>query len=85
MDNQLPAACRVLFCIGLISNYKYFKEKTNKLETVKGGLMEKKRRINRTWFSEHSQEVFEVIGNIVTVAILIAIGYLILHYIIRYG
>ena len=47
--------------------------------------MEKKRRINRTWLSEHSQEVFEVIGNIVAVAILIAIGYLILHYIIRYG
>jgi hypothetical protein len=37
------------------------------------------------WSFKHPHEVFEVIGNIVAVAIFIGIGYLILHYIIRYG
>jgi hypothetical protein len=47
--------------------------------------MEKERRVNHGWFSKHSHEVLEVIGNIAAVAVLIGITYLILRYLIKYG
>jgi hypothetical protein len=47
--------------------------------------MEKRSRTIWTWFSEHSYEALEVIGNIAAVAVFIAIAYLILRYLIKYG
>jgi hypothetical protein len=60
------------------------KENTNK-ETVKGELMEKKRSVNHSWYSNHPDEVLEIVGNIATVATFIGITYLILRYLIKYG
>ena len=60
------------------------KENTNK-ETVKGGLMEKKRIVNHSWFYELSLVVFEALANIAAVAVFIGITYLILRYLIKYG
>jgi hypothetical protein len=37
------------------------------------------------WFFKHPDEVFEALANVVAVAVFIGIGYLILHYIIKYG
>jgi hypothetical protein len=47
--------------------------------------MEKKRSDNHSWFSRHSHEVLEVIGNIATVAAFVGITYLIMRYLIKYG
>jgi hypothetical protein len=51
---------------------------------VYGGLMNNK-RLNHRWFSRHSHEVFEIIGNIAAVAVFIGITYLVLRYLIKYG
>jgi len=49
-----------------------------------GELMNNK-RVNHSWFSKHSYEVLEAIGNIAAVAAFIGITYLILRYLIKYG
>ena len=46
--------------------------------------MEKK-RVSHSWFTKHSHEVLEAIGNIAAVAVIIGITYLILRYFIKYG
>ena len=43
------------------------------------------KRVNHSWFSKHSHEFIEIIGNIAAVAVFIGISYLILRYLIKYG
>ena len=43
------------------------------------------KRVNDSWFSKHSHEFIEIIGNIAAVAVFIGISYLILRYLIKYG
>jgi nitrate reductase gamma subunit len=49
------------------------------------GVLMKNKIVNHSWFSKHSHEVIEVIGNIAAVAVFIGITYLILRYLIKYG
>lgn len=47
--------------------------------------MTKDRKADHSWFSRHSHEVLEAIGNLVAVAVFIGIIYLIMRYLIKYG